>query len=145
MTLFLNKFESKWGLNEKLDISIGYFVKGKILQLFKMNFQFSVTDHWLPFIERTLGFEHRTPLLLVGNKVDLVEYSTMDMVLPIMNDYEEIETCVECSARNLKNISELFYFAQKAVLHPSAPLWNYNEKDVIKMHFHREHLGQFHE
>ena len=41
--------------------------------------------------------------------------STMEMVLPIMNDYEEIETCVECSARNLKNISELFYFAQKAV------------------------------
>ena len=39
----------------------------------------------------------------------------MEMVLPIMNDYEEIETCVECSARNLKNISELFYFAQKAV------------------------------
>ena len=34
----------------------------------------SVTDHWLPFIERTLGFEHRTPLILVGNKVDLVEY-----------------------------------------------------------------------
>ena len=49
----------------------------------------------------------------------------MDSVMPIMNDYEEIETCVECSARNLKNISEMFYFAQKAVLHPSAPLWNY--------------------
>jgi hypothetical protein len=47
-----------------------------------------------------------------------------------MNDFSEIETCVECSAKNLKNISEMFYFAQKAVLHPSAPLWNYNEKDV---------------
>ena len=45
----------------------------------------------------------------------LFSCSTMEMVLPIMNDYEEIETCVECSARNLKNISELFYFAQKAV------------------------------
>ena len=54
----------------------------------------------------------------------------MEAVLPIMNEFEEIETCVECSARNLKNISEMFYFAQKAVLHPSAPLWNYNEKDV---------------
>ena len=29
-----------------------------------------------------------------------------------------------------KNISEMFYFAQKAVLHPSAPLWNYTEKDL---------------
>lgn len=93
---------------------------------------FLVTDHWLPFIERTLGVDHRTPIILVGNKVDLVDYSTMDLALPIMNDYEEIETCVECSARNLKNISEMFYFAQKAVLHPSAPLWNYSEKDVKK-------------
>ena len=91
-----------------------------------------MTDHWLPFVERTLGHEHRTPIILVGNKVDLVDYSTMDLVLPIMNDYEEIETCVECSAKNLKNISEMFYFAQKAVLHPSAPLWNYSEKDVNK-------------
>ena len=56
----------------------------------------------------------------------------MDVVLPIMNDYSEIETCVECSAKNLKNISEMFYFAQKAVLHPSAPLWNYHEKDVSR-------------
>lgn len=95
----------------------------------------SVTDHWLPFIERTLGVDHRTPIIMVGNKVDLVDYSTMDMVLPIMNDYEEIETCVECSARNLKNISEMFYFAQKAVLHPSAPLWNYSEKDVFFLAF----------
>ena len=54
--------------------------------------------------------------------MDLVDYSTMESVLPIMNEFEEIETCVECSARNLKNISEMFYFAQKAILHPSAPL-----------------------
>ena len=67
---------------------------------------------------------------LVCQQVDAVDYSTMDVVLPIMNDYSEIETCVECSAKNLKNISEMFYFAQKAVLHPSAPLWNYHEKDV---------------
>ena len=100
----------------------------------------SVTDHWLPFIRRTfnktngaLSMEDRPnspPVILVGNKVDVVDYSTMESVLPIMNDYEEIETCVECSARNLKNISEMFYFAQKAVLHPSAPLWNYKEKDL---------------
>lgn len=57
----------------------------------------------------------------------------MDLVMPIMNEYEEIETCVECSAKNLKNISEMFYFAQKAVLHPSAPLWNHHHKDVSKV------------
>ncbi|TRY68974.1 hypothetical protein TCAL_08636 [Tigriopus californicus] len=91
----------------------------------------SVTDHWLPFVHRTLGDCQRKPLILVGNKVDLIDYSTMEAVLPIMNEYEEIETCVECSAKNLKNISEMFYFAQKAVLHPSAPLWNYMDKEEL--------------
>ena len=69
-------------------------------------------------------------------QVDLVDYSTMESVLDIMNDFEEVETCVECSARNLKNISEMFYFAQKAVLHPSAPLWNYHVKDVSLFALH---------
>eukprot|EP00116_Pleurobrachia_bachei_P003593 sb/3463855/ len=41
-----------------------------------------------------------------------------------MNEYPEIETCVECSARKLRNISEVFYYAQKAVLHPTAPLYS---------------------
>jgi len=92
----------------------------------------SVTDHWLPLLRVTLGEDHKKPVILVGNKVDLIDYSTMEAVMPIMNEYEEIETCVECSARNLKNISEMFYFAQKAVLHPSAPLWNYQEKDLTE-------------
>lgn len=37
----------------------------------------------------------RVPLILVGNKSDLVEHSSMETVLPIMNQYSEIETCVE--------------------------------------------------
>ena len=74
--------------------------------------------------------QHLTHII---TQVDLVDYSTMESVLDIMNDFEEVETCVECSARNLKNISEMFYFAQKAVLHPSAPLWNYHVKDVSGM------------
>ena len=56
------------------------------------------------------------PVILVGNKVDLVDYSTMESVLPIMNEYEEIETCVECSARNLKNISEILPICFSAVM-----------------------------
>eukprot|EP00061_Rhincodon_typus_P014081 g40883.t1 len=53
----------------------------------------------------------------------------MEAILPIMNQYTEIETCVECSAKNLKNISELFYYAQKAVLHPTGPLYCPEEKE----------------
>uniref|UniRef100_A0A674MHU4 Mitochondrial Rho GTPase n=1 Tax=Takifugu rubripes TaxID=31033 RepID=A0A674MHU4_TAKRU len=70
-----------------------------------------------------LIFTALVPLILVGNKSDLVEHSSMETILPIMNQYSEIETCVECSAKNLKNISELFYYAQKAVLHPTGPLY----------------------
>uniref|UniRef100_A0A8C9VEZ4 Ras homolog family member T1a n=1 Tax=Scleropages formosus TaxID=113540 RepID=A0A8C9VEZ4_SCLFO len=74
---------------------------------------------------------HRVPLILVGNKSDLVEHSSMETILPIMNQYSEIETCVECSAKNLKNISELFYYAQKAVLHPTGPLYCPEEKEMM--------------
>ncbi|KFV64772.1 Mitochondrial Rho GTPase 2, partial [Dryobates pubescens] len=70
------------------------------------------------------------PIILVGNKSDLQVGSSMDVILPIMNQFSEIETCVECSAKNLKNISELFYYAQKAVLHPTAPLYDPEEKQL---------------
>lgn len=36
----------------------------------------------------------------------------------------------QCSAKTLKNISELFYYAQKAVLHPTAAVYNSEEKEV---------------
>lgn len=42
---------------------------------------------------------------------------------------QEVETCVECSARIPLNVSEVFYFAQKAVLHPTAPL--YDSRDHV--------------
>lgn len=89
-----------------------------------------ITNYWLPVIRDNLGEEHKTPVVLVGNKSDLVEYSSLDVILPIMNQYAEIETCVECSAKNLKNIAELFFYAQKAVLHPTSPLYSADERDV---------------
>uniref|UniRef100_A0A8C6IP75 Mitochondrial Rho GTPase n=1 Tax=Melopsittacus undulatus TaxID=13146 RepID=A0A8C6IP75_MELUD len=87
-------------------------------------------DRWIPLINERTDKDSRLPLILVGNKSDLVEYSSMETILPIMNQYTEIETCVECSAKNLKNISELFYYAQKAVLHPTGPLYCPEEKEM---------------
>ncbi|XP_050393098.2 mitochondrial Rho GTPase 1 isoform X1 [Patella vulgata] len=92
-----------------------------------------LTTHWLPYIRRTLGDDHHTPVILVGNKVDQTDYPTLESILPIMNDYAEVETCVECSARTLKNISEVFYYAQKAVLHPTAPVYNAEEKELTPL------------
>lgn len=48
----------------------------------------------------------RVPLILVGNKSDLVEHSSMEAILPIMNQHSEIETCVEvrvCSSQSEHN------------------------------------------
>lgn len=37
-----------------------------------------VTSHWLPYIRDALSHS-RCPIILVGNKVDLVDYSTVDV------------------------------------------------------------------
>lgn len=50
-----------------------------------------------------------------------------------MEEFTEIETCIECSARTLKNISEMFYYAQKAVLHPTEPIYSVEKGDVNKL------------
>lgn len=39
---------------------------------------------------------------------------------------------MECSAKMSLNVSEVFYFAQKAVLHPTAPL--YDSRDHVYHH-----------
>lgn len=69
-----------------------------------------------------------------------------------MKEFSEIESCIEvnikiflkftcklikiyhlfqCSAKTLQNISEMFYYAQKAVLHPTTPLYNYDAQEVM--------------
>ncbi|XP_055507526.1 mitochondrial Rho GTPase 2 [Leucoraja erinacea] len=89
-----------------------------------------IQSKWIPLVNGGCERENRIPVILVGNKSDLQETSSMEMILPIMNQFTEIETCVECSAKNLKNISELFFYAQKAVLHPTAPLYSPEEKQL---------------
>lgn len=90
-----------------------------------------ITDHWLPLIRNAITADQpRKPVVLVGNKVDLVEFSTIDSVLSIMEDFPEVESCVECSAKTLHNISEMFYYAQKAVLHPTSPLYILEENEL---------------
>ncbi|KAL9711007.1 ERMES complex Ca(2+)-binding regulatory GTPase gem1 [Leucoagaricus gongylophorus] len=90
-----------------------------------------IPTYWLPHF-RQLGVN--VPVILVGNKIDLrggevTNEALEDEIIPIMNEFKEVETCVECSAKLPLNISEVFYFAQKAVLHPTAPL--YDSRDHI--------------
>ncbi|CAL1599235.1 unnamed protein product [Knipowitschia caucasica] len=87
-----------------------------------------IRTKWIPLVNGNAEKGNKIPIILVGNKSDLRSGSSMETILPIMNQFSEIETCVECSAKNLKNISELFYYAQKAVLHPTAPLYDPEDK-----------------
>ncbi|EDV19136.1 uncharacterized protein TRIADDRAFT_34083 [Trichoplax adhaerens] len=91
-----------------------------------------ITSYWLPFIESAVDPDSKLPIILVGNKSDLAEESSMRRILPIMNEHKMIETCIECSAKELKNITELFYYAQKAVLHPTAPLYASQQKQLTE-------------
>ncbi|XP_040604297.1 mitochondrial Rho GTPase 2 isoform X1 [Mesocricetus auratus] len=89
-----------------------------------------IRTKWIPLVNGRTATGPRLPIILVGNKSDLRPGSTMEAVLPIMSQFPEIETCVECSAKHLRNISELFYYAQKAVLHPTAPLYDPETKQL---------------
>ncbi|XP_051542609.1 mitochondrial Rho GTPase 2-like [Myxocyprinus asiaticus] len=89
-----------------------------------------IRTKWIPLVNGGAEKGSKIPIILVGNKSDLRSGSSMETILPIMNKFSEIETCVECSAKNLKNISELFYYAQKAVLHPTAPLYDPEDKQL---------------
>uniref|UniRef100_A0A673U6B7 Mitochondrial Rho GTPase n=1 Tax=Suricata suricatta TaxID=37032 RepID=A0A673U6B7_SURSU len=89
-----------------------------------------IRTKWIPLVNGGTERGSRVPIILVGNKSDLRPGSSMEAVLPIMSQFPEIETCVECSAKNLRNISELFYYAQKAVLHPTAPLYDPEAKQL---------------
>ncbi|XP_065174098.1 mitochondrial Rho GTPase isoform X2 [Atheta coriaria] len=88
-----------------------------------------ISSFWLPRI-REVCADQQIPVVLVGNKIDLVEYSTIEGVYSIMDAFPEVETCIECSARTLKNISEMFYYAQKAVLHPTSPIYSVENTDL---------------
>jgi Ras family protein T1 len=104
-----------------------------------------VAEFWLPLFRRE-GVN--VPVILVGNKIDLrggqvTNQGLEDEIAPIMREFkvrlisphlcqillmeQEVETVVECSALMPLNVSEVFYFAQKAVLHPTAPLYDSRE------------------
>jgi Ras family protein T1 len=45
-----------------------------------------ISTYWLPTIRQTLGENHNVPIILVGNKIDLVDYTTMEVKIFIGAD-----------------------------------------------------------
>lgn len=78
-------------------------------------------------------------MMIVGNKIDLRGDKALvdspifqSLVESIMEEFKEIITGLECSAKAAINVSALFYFAQKAVLYPVGPLYDCKEH-VLKL------------
>ena len=42
----------------------------------------------------------------------------------LIDQWKEVEVCLQCSARKLSNVIEVFSHAQKAVMHPTGPLYD---------------------
>ncbi|GJN22913.1 hypothetical protein PR202_gb10521 [Eleusine coracana subsp. coracana] len=81
-----------------------------------------LSSFWLPELRRL-----QAPVIVVGCKLDLrdeQQVSLEQVMAPIMQSFREIETCIECSALRQIQVPEVFYYAQKAVLHPTAPLFD---------------------
>lgn len=51
-------------------------------------------SYWLPLIRKSASL-NRCPVVLVGNKIDVIDYSTIEDVYPIMKEFTEIESCIE--------------------------------------------------
>ncbi|CED83980.1 mitochondrial rho 1 [Phaffia rhodozyma] len=84
---------------------------------------------WLPYI-RAQGVN--VPVVICGNKIDLRggEITNQELereIAPLMNEFKEVETCVECSSRVQLNVAEVIFFALKAVCYPLAPLYDSRE------------------
>ncbi|KAL6564345.1 Mitochondrial Rho GTPase 1 [Orobanche minor] len=82
-----------------------------------------LSSFWLHKLRR---LEIKAPVIVAGCKLDRrdEDFNLSVEMVPLMQQFREIETCVECSAAKLLQIQEIFYFAQKAVLHPTTPLFD---------------------
>ncbi|KAH9876434.1 ERMES complex Ca(2+)-binding regulatory GTPase gem1 [Plenodomus biglobosus] len=84
---------------------------------------------WMPYF-RSLGVN--VPVVLCANKSELASNGSTSQVvaeemLPVMNEFKEIDSCIRTSAKEHHNINEVFFLCQKAVTHPIAPLYDSKE------------------
>lgn len=89
-----------------------------------------VSLYWLPWF-RSCGVN--VPVVLCENKCDncsdvALHRKTHEEMLPIMQEFKEVEACVHCSAKEHININELLYLCKRSVTHPLAPLWDSKEQ-----------------
>lgn len=85
-----------------------------------------VSSYWVPRIAAIT----QSPVIFVGTKADLRQPNSQhadefeDNMRVLVRDNKQCEAMIECSAKSLLNVSDLFYCAQRLVMYPSAPLFN---------------------
>ncbi|KAH1194887.1 Mitochondrial Rho GTPase 2 [Glycine max] len=91
-----------------------------------------LSSYWFPELQK---LEVKVPVIVVGCKLDLRDESqqvSLECVMTqLLQQFKEIVTCIECSAATQYQVPEVFYFAQKAVLHPIDPLYDH-ESQALK-------------
>ena len=107
-------------------------------------------------IENVLVRRHCSRILLPpqystnnqGNKADAVvdqdkerdaekQARLQEMTKPLMKQYKQIDSCLESSAKMNMDVSEVFYFAQHAVVYPVAPLIDGETMEVSLMYYYK--------
>jgi mitochondrial Rho GTPase 1 len=100
-----------------------------------------IKSYWLPKIEeveesmsKSSGEPSKHPIIIVANKCDTINESGQILNDPFIKSIvisnNQIETCVQCSAKTLKNLPEVFFYAQKSVIYPTAPIYNVDNKQL---------------
>ncbi|KAJ0027754.1 hypothetical protein Pint_36210 [Pistacia integerrima] len=95
-----------------------------------------LTSFWLPQL-RSLEVCMfctfvKVPIIVAGCKLDLqgepCAMNFKEMMEPIMGRFGEIDACLQCSAIAMIQVHNVFYHAQKAVLHPVYPLVDHDSQ-----------------
>ena len=85
-----------------------------------------IRSYWLPELRK---MKSNLPIVLCGCRMDTAPYeeafeSQRKFLEELLKEYREVETAIECSARNMHYVQEVFHFALKAVCHPQFPLYD---------------------
>jgi hypothetical protein len=92
-----------------------------------------LSTYWLPELRAR---RCNLPVVIVGTKADLMSLSDEDTrkfraaLDPLMAKFSLVETSLASSAKSLLNVKEAFYYAEKSVMHPTAPIYDTVKKTL---------------
>lgn len=93
-----------------------------------------ISLYWMMMF-RSMGVN--LPVVVSANKSDLLSQQARDNrddeFLPLLRDFKEIESCINCSAKDGYNVIQAFYICQRAVTHPISPLFDYKEGNLKRL------------